>query len=302
MSIAHIINNKLILAPLAGILDLPERLTFKQYGCGLTCIGAIDAQRTALSGDGRLINIFGKEEHTLVAESPVSIQLIGAEPDDFLNAVTLIEQKADIIDINLGCPLKQVMKKGWGAALLKNPPKIFKIIQNLRNHISKPVTAKVRIGLDNENINIRDLAKCCEDAGASGIIVHARTVKQGFSGKTNWGSIAEIKKSVQIPVIGNGGVQSYKDVKLMLSETGCDSVMIGSAAMMNPFIFQQSNYYMKTQKTPSHPSFRDKVRFIRDYVSQIKTYQRNQFPWIGYTQFTRFLYLQLQLKKFLSKY
>ena len=303
MSLNHIIrNNKLILAPLGGILDLPLRLTFKQYGCGLTCIGVIDARATARRGDGRLINTFGKEEYTAACESPVSIQLIGAEPSDFVNAAILIEEKADIIDINLGCPLKQTMGRGWGAALLRQPRKIYQIIQRLVKQISIPVTAKIRIGLDNEDIDVEGLAECCEDAGASGIIVHARTVKQGYSGKPDWKSIAKIKKSVQIPVIGNGGIQSYRELKLMLDETGCDFVMTGYAAVMNPYIFRQSNYFLETKKAPSNPSLNDKVRFIRDYVRYTKLFQKDLFAGIDVARFIRFPYLQLRLKQFVSRH
>ncbi|MFC1524399.1 tRNA dihydrouridine synthase DusB [Thermodesulfobacteriota bacterium] len=223
-----------ILAPLAGFTDLPFRLLCREYGAGLCYSEMISCHGLHYRQESTV-----RLTATIAEERPVALQLFGSEPDIMADGAAMISKMPiDIIDINMGCPVKKVIKKGAGAALMKEPDLAAKIIAAVCAQSSKPVTVKIRTGWNHQNINAMDFAKMAEDNGASAVAVHARTWTDGFSGTVDWQVIRKVKQVVNIPVIGNGDVLSYADGQRMLAETGCDGVMIGRAALGAPWIFQ----------------------------------------------------------------
>lgn len=252
------IPNRTVLAPMAGVTDLAFRKLCKEQGAGLICMEMVSAK--AISYHNRntesLMRI-DPEEH------PVSLQLFGREPELMGEVAAMIEpQPFDILDLNMGCPVPKVVNNGEGSALLKDPERIGRIVRCVSRAIRKPVTVKIRIGFDEIDPDITQIAKRIEDAGAAAIAVHARTRKQFYSGKADWDSIRRIKEAVSIPVIGNGDVTDAHSAKRMLEETGCDAVMIGRACRGNPWIFSQICSYLeegKEEKAPEGWQIRDMI-------------------------------------------
>jgi len=227
------LNNPLILAPLAGYTDLPFRLLCREFGAALcytemiSCHGLVYEKAKTL-----------QMTRTVPAERPVALQLFGADPEKMGDAAAVVSEMAvDIIDINMGCPVKKVVKKGAGAALMKNPALAASIINQVCKNTSLPVTVKIRTGWSHDAIVAPEFAKMAEDNGASGIAVHGRTWTQGFGGPVDWQTIGRVKKHVSIPVIGNGDVNSYREAFDLLEKSGCDGIMIGRAALGNPWVF-----------------------------------------------------------------
>lgn len=227
------LENPFILAPLAGYTDLPFRILCKRYGAGL-CVSEMISCHGLYYQQRKTIDMLASAE----IEKPVSFQLFGAEPEIMAQATTLLNSfTPDIIDINMGCPVKKVTKKGAGAAMMANPALAEKVVQAVVKNASCPVTVKFRTGVTLEKETAIDFAKMCEQNGASAITVHGRSWSQGFSGTADWTVIQRVKKSVSIPVIGNGDIISYQMGLDRMAETGCDGIMIGRAAVGNPFIF-----------------------------------------------------------------
>ncbi len=227
--------NKWILAPMAGVSDLPFRLLCHEAGAGLTCMEMISA---------KAIYYRNKATDEMMAIDPdegmVSLQLFGSDPDIMGAMARKIEDRPfSILDINMGCPVPKVVNNGEGSALMKNPALAGKIIRSVSSAVSKPVTVKIRKGFDDDHVNAVEMAKVAEENGAAAIAVHARTRMQYYSGKADWDIIRQVKEAVTIPVIGNGDVDSYESACRMLDETGCDGVMIGRAAQGNPWIFAE---------------------------------------------------------------
>ncbi len=237
LQIAHLsFSSPLVLAPLAGYSDLAFRLLCRRFGAGycvsemISCHGLVYAQQNTLD----LLS-------SLSEERPVAFQLFGADPEIMADAAEILSQRApEMIDINMGCPVKKVTKKGAGAALMANRPLAEKILKKIISRVSLPVTVKIRSGKDSQSINACTFAKMAEDSGVSAITVHPRTWSQGFSGMADRKVITEVKKTVKIPVLGNGDVLSYQDAISMMAQTGCDGVMIGRGALGNPWIFQKT--------------------------------------------------------------
>ena len=228
------LDNPFILAPLAGFTDLPFRLLCREYGAALcysemiSCHGLIYQQQNTLD-----------MLQTIGAERPVNIQLFGAEPEAMGKAAAILsEYPIDMIDINMGCPVRKVIKKGAGCALMKQPELAARIIKEVRANTSLPVTVKIRIGWSHDKITGPEFAKMAEEAGAAAIAIHGRTWSDGFGGTVDRSVISKVKKAVSIPVIGNGDILSYQDGLEMMDETGCDAVMIGRGALGNPWVFQ----------------------------------------------------------------
>lgn len=193
-------------------------------------------------------------------EHPVSMQIFGSEPELMARVAAEIEERPfDILDINMGCPVPKVVNNGEGSALLKNPDLIVKIVKSVSSAISKPLTVKVRIGFENEPVNVVEIAKRVEDAGAAAIAVHGRTREQYYSGTADWDTIRRVKEAVSIPVIGNGDVDSPEKAEALIKETGCDGVMIGRAVRGNPWLFRELNHYFETGEKLPRPSV-DEVR------------------------------------------
>jgi len=259
------LENRLILAPLAGMLRLSLRLTYRKLGAAMTCIGAIDAKAVAESKETKLINILGREEITDDQERPVCVQLIGSEAGKIAEAAKRIERFASIIDLNFSSPLQRIMNRGQGAACLKNPDLIAEIVGAVVENVNVPVTAKIRTGIQGNDVDVLKVAKNCQAAGASAIIVHARSASEGFSGPAHWDFIKIVKENVGIPIVGNGGVHSAFDAKAMLETTGCDFVMIGTSAIINPLIFYQTNKLLQTGILPRTNQIRALAEFLKQY-------------------------------------
>ena len=231
------LNNPFILAPMAGVCDLPFRLLCKEKGAAMVCTEMVSAKAIYYNNKNT------KELITIDKnEGPVSLQLFGSEPKLMAEMAKRIEEiPFDILDFNMGCPVPKVVNNGEGSALMKNPVLAGHIIEAMANAISKPVTVKIRAGFDAEHINAVEIAKIAENSGAAAITVHARTREQYYSGKADREIIRLVKEAVTIPVIGNGDIDCYESAKHMLEYTGCDGVAIGRGAEGNPWIFEELN-------------------------------------------------------------
>lgn len=243
-------ENPYVLAPMAGVTDLPFRKLCKEQGAGLICTEMVSA---------KAISFHNKNTEALMemdpSEHPVSLQLFGSEPELMAEVAKSIEERPfEILDINMGCPVPKVVNNGEGSALLKNPKLIGKIIKAVSGAIRKPVTAKMRIGFEGYPVDPVEIAKIMEDSGAAAIAVHGRTRQQYYSGHADWDTIRKIKEAVRIPVIGNGDVDSPEKAEALLKETGCDAVMIGRAVRGNPWIFRELNHYFLTGEKLPRPS------------------------------------------------
>ena len=258
------IENPFVLAPMAGITDLPFRMLCKEQGAGLLYTEMVSAK--AISYRNRntipLMEISPKEH-------PVALQIFGSEPELMAEVARSIEdQPFDILDINMGCPVPKVVNNGEGSALLKNPELIRKIVSAVSRAVKKPVTVKMRIGFEGADVDPVGIAKIMEDSGAAAIAVHGRTRQQYYSGKADWDTIRKIKEAVSVPVIGNGDVDSPKKAEAMLKETGCDGVMIGRAVRGNPWIFREMNYYFETGELLPRPSVEELKDMILRHARQ----------------------------------
>ena len=260
-------ENPFILAPMAGVTDLPFRMLCKEQGAGLLCTEMVSA---------KAISFHNKNTISLMqidpSEHPVSMQLVGSEPDLMAEvAKSIEEQPFDILDINMGCPVPKVVNNGEGSALLKNPELIREIVTQVSHAVKKPVTAKIRIGFEGYPVNPVEIAKIIEDSGAAAVAVHGRTRQQYYAGEADWDTIRRIKEAVSIPVIGNGDVDSPKKAEKLVRETGCDGVMIGRAVRGNPWIFREMNHYFATGEELARPPLAEvKAMILKHARAQIE--------------------------------
>lgn len=252
------LDNNVILAPMAGVTDLPFRLLCREMGAGLVCMEMVSA---------KAIFYESKNTETLMeihpGEMPASLQLFGSDADIISEMAKRIEEKPfAILDINMGCPVPKVVNNGEGSALMKNPKQVEEILSKLVKAINKPVTVKIRKGFDDEHVNAVEIAKIAESCGVAAVAVHGRTREQYYSGHADWEIIRAVKDAVSIPVIGNGDVVSPAAAEKMLKETGCDGVMIARGAQGNPWIFREIANYLETGVLPDAPSNQEKKELI----------------------------------------
>lgn len=252
------LENNLILAPMAGVTDLPFRLLCKEQGAGLLCMEMVSAKAILYKNKNteELLTIDSRE-------NPVSLQLFGSDPDIISGIAKQIEEYPfDILDINMGCPVPKVVNNGDGSALMKNPKLAGEIIEKTARAIRKPVTVKIRKGFDEEHVNAVELARIAQESGAAAVAVHGRTREQFYSGKADWDIIRQVKEAVSIPVIGNGDLLTAEDVIAMEKQTGCDGFMIARGAQGNPWIFKQILHYFKTGEYLPKPDFAEMTEML----------------------------------------
>ncbi len=261
--------NRLILAPMAGVTDLPFRLLCKEQGAGLLCMEMVSA---------KAIYFRNKNTESLLTidkrERPVSLQLFGSDADIISEMAKRIEERPfDILDINMGCPVPKVTNNGEGSALMKHPKLVEDIISKTVKAIQKPVTVKIRKGFDKDHINAVEIAKIAEQSGAAAVAVHGRTREQYYSGTADWEIIRQVKEEIQIPVIGNGDVISPESAEAMLRTTGCDGIMIGRGAQGNPWIFRQILHWMETGEKEDKPELQEVKEMILRHARLLIEYK-----------------------------
>lgn len=244
------LENNVILAPMAGVTDLPYRVLCHEQGCALACMEMVSA-KAILYKNRNTKELLRVDER----ERPVSLQLFGSDPEILAQiAGELEEGPYDIFDINMGCPVPKIVKNGEGSALMKNPKLVEEILTAMVRAVRKPVTVKIRKGFDDSTVNAVEIAKLAESCGVAAVAVHGRTREQYYSGKADWDIIRRVKEAVSIPVIGNGDVFSPEDAKRLVEETGCDGIMVARGAKGNPWIFKQIANYLETGEKLPKPS------------------------------------------------
>ncbi|WP_170933679.1 tRNA dihydrouridine synthase DusB [Ureibacillus massiliensis] len=249
-------DNRVVLAPMAGVCNSAFRLTVKEFGAGLVYAEMISDKGLVQRNQKTLDMLYIDER-----EYPLSLQIFGGEKDTLVEAAKYVDQNtnANIIDINMGCPVNKIIKCEAGAKWLLDPNKIYEMVSAVVDAVKKPVSVKMRIGWDEDHIFAIENAQAAERAGASAIAMHGRTRVQMYEGKANWEVLKEVKKNIKIPFIGNGDVETPQDAKRMLDEVGADAVMIGRAALGDPWMIYRTVHYLETGELKPEPSVSEKM-------------------------------------------
>lgn len=265
------IKNQVVLAPMAGICNSAFRRIAKEMGAGLIYAEMVSDKALLYKSKKTEDMLYMKDE-----ERPISQQIFGSDKESFVEAAKIVCEKMhpDIIDINMGCPVPKVaVSQQAGAALLKNPDKVYEIVKSVVEAVSIPVTVKIRSGWDKNSINAIEIAKVCERAGASAICVHPRTRSQRYEGLSDWNIIKEVKESISIPVIGNGDIRSVDDAKRMIELTNCDAVMIGRGVLGNPWLIRDIVNYLEDGAVPKVISKDEKIDMCIKHMNYLLSFK-----------------------------
>lgn len=263
------LENNVFLAPMAGVTDMAFRILCKRQGCGLTYTEMVSAKGLHYKSDNTAVLLEIADE-----ERPAAVQVFGSDPDIVAEAAKQAEAGgAAIIDINMGCPTPKIVKNGDGSALMKRPDLVREIVRTTVREVKVPVTVKMRKGWDDASVNAVEIAGIAAHEGAAAVAVHGRTREQFYSGTADWDIIGQVKKAVDIPVIGNGDIVSPQSAKRMLEETGCDAVMIGRGAQGNPWIFRRVIEYLQTGRLLPEPTYEQRVEAIMEHMDMVTRFK-----------------------------
>ncbi|AKO90761.1 tRNA dihydrouridine synthase DusB [Priestia filamentosa] len=259
-------DNPVVLAPMAGVCNAAFRLTVKEFGAGLVCAEMV-SDKAILYKNARTMGML----HIDPREKPMSLQIFGGEKETLVEAAQFVDKNttADIIDINMGCPVPKITKCDAGAKWLLDPNKIYEMVSAVVDAVDKPVTVKMRMGWDEDHIFAIENARAVERAGGKAVALHGRTRVQMYEGTANWDIIRDVKQAVSIPVIGNGDVKTPQDAKRMIDETGVDGVMIGRAALGNPWMIYRTVQYLKTGELAPEPTVREKMDICKLHLDRL---------------------------------
>ncbi|WP_339174690.1 tRNA dihydrouridine synthase DusB [Solibacillus sp. FSL R5-0691] len=262
-----IMDNRVVLAPMAGICNSAFRLTVKEFGAGLVYAEMISDKALNIRNKKTLDMLYIDER-----ENPMTLQIFGGDKENLVEAAKFVDKHttADIIDINMGCPVNKIIKCEAGAKWLLDPNKIYEMVSAVVDAVDKPVSVKMRIGWDEERVFAVENAQAAERAGASAIAMHGRTRVQMYEGKANWDVLAEVKKNISIPFIANGDVETPEDAKRILEQTNADAVMIGRAALGNPWMIYQTVKYLESGIQIPEPSIREKMDVCLLHFERLK--------------------------------
>lgn len=257
------------LAPMAGVSDISYRLLAKDMGASLVCTEMVSAMGIKYNNENTKDLLYLED-----GERPVSMQIFGSDPEAIALGTKVVEESgADIVDINMGCPVKKVVSSGDGSALMKTPDLAVKVARAAVKAVKIPVTVKIRLGWDDSSKNVVELAKRLEDAGVAAIAVHGRTREQLYSGRADWTYIKAVKEALRIPVLGNGDIVSPETASAMFEETGCDAILVGRGAQGNPWIFKRIAHYLETGEILPEPSHLERVAMLKRHFELLCYYK-----------------------------